>query len=252
MRRNEYSMAKGYQPASGRHTVTGTLAKNIIREIFWVGISDRGNVIVDAPLESCEVAYYRVKVKTPTDYFSAWNYNVFIGKTTNGSILNHDECIEIMALPVVSFTKDGNTYGERDGISKEKSPRELDNFISSDEYIHRATNDMDGAIKEELERLKTVVHDKKIGLERNIETLRSEVNTLTGGLGRVNSIAEKIQAEKRKTLAQKKLKKREQDLFLDGMRLDVELDEQMKRLTDEMKLTADIKRQFVITIRGRT
>jgi hypothetical protein len=251
MRRNEYSMTKGYQPASGRHTLTGTLARNIFNEMFWVGISDTGSVVVDAELESCEVAFYRVKVKSKNDFFNAWSYNVFVGKTRDGRVLSHDECAEIMDLPVVSFTKNGETYGERDGISKEKHSHELDRLITPDEYTKRALPETSEAVREEIERLKVITQDRKIGLERNIEAMRAEVNALMGGLGRTNSLAEKVQAEKRKSAAQKELKKREQQLFLDGMRLDVELDGQMKKLAEDAELTAEVKRQFVIRVEGK-
>ena len=249
-RRYEYSMTKGYQPASGRHTIAGSLARNIYGEIFWIGIPDRGSVIVDAPLESCEIAYYRVKVKTPMDYFNAWYYNVFVGKTTSGHILSHDECVEIMALPVASFIKDSTFYGERDGFSNPKSAHEMDRLILPDEYTRRALGEMDGVVKEEIERLKILTQDKKIGLEQNIETLRSEVAALVNSTQKANSIAEKVQAEKKKTAATRELKQREQQLFMDGMRLDVEMEEQIQRLADEQKLEAEVKRQFVIRVEG--
>ena len=251
MRRNEYSMDLKYQPASGRHTITGALAKNILQETFWVGIPDRGSIIVDAPLESCTIGYYRVKVKSQADYFSAWYYDVFIGKAAGGRVLTHDECAKIMALPVASFAKEGETYGERDGITREKTPHELDGLISPDEYIRRTVTESDSAVKEEIERLRMLTQKRKISLEHDIETLRGEVKSMENSLGRASSIAEKVQAEKRKSAAKKELKQREQQLFLDGMRLDLELEEQIKGLADGAKMTAEVKRQFVINVEGK-
>lgn len=62
MRRIEYSMNPSYQPRSGRHTIAGTLARNILGEMFWTGIPDRGTVIIDGSIEQCTIGYYQVEV----------------------------------------------------------------------------------------------------------------------------------------------------------------------------------------------
>ena len=50
--------------------------------------------------------------------------------------------------------------------------------------------------------------------------------------------------------AQRKLKQRKQQLFIDGMRLDVESEEAVKQLTGQANLTAEVKRQFAIQFTG--
>ena len=253
LRRGEYSMQKGYQPASGRHTLTGSLARNMLYEIFWKGLPDSGNVVVDSPtskIEPCEIAYYRIKVKSPSDYFNVWYYNVFVGKTRDGRTLTQDECVEIMEMPVSNFTADTYIYGGRDGLSNPKRSHPFDSMIDPSEYTARTIEIMDGAIKEEIDQLTRLTKYRKIALERNIIALRNEVTTLNNTTTKAANIAEKIQAEKRKTATQKELKQKEQQLFLDGMRLDVELEGQIKKLADDMKLTAKIKREFVISVRS--
>lgn len=257
MRRREYSMQKGYQPASGRLTLTSSIARSIISELFWIGFPDSGSITVDAAgtgqnhIEQCEIGYYRIIVKHKENFWDTLGYDVFVGKTTGGNMLTHDECADIMALPVASFDSSHDIFGERNGISKRKRSHEFDRLIDTDLYIKRALSEMDGAVQEEIKRLKTTTQDRKIALERKIETLRNEVKALINTTDRANSIAEKIQAEKRKTVAQKELKQREQQLFLDGMRLDVELEEQITKLTDDMKFTAVVERQFVTKVEGK-
>jgi hypothetical protein len=46
------------------------------------------------------------------------------------------------------------------------------------------------------------------------------------------------------------LKKREQSLFMDSMRIDVDLEERIKAITEQANLTAVVERQFVIKIIG--
>jgi len=245
-----YGLAQNFKPASGRITLSSVIGRGVIKEIEC---ADRGTVTVDANIEPCSIALYCVEVRSnnrDVEYDGA-EFVTLAGKTDSDRVLSDEDCRYIMGLPVLSFTEDGNKNARwlRESTGRGFSV-DLDKLVSPDEYTRRAIADMDGAIREEIERLKVLTQDKKVGLERDIETLRGEVKTLTSGTGRANSIAEKVQAEKRKTAAQRELKQREQQLFLDGMRLDVELEEQIKRLTDEAKLTAVVKRQFIIRVSG--
>jgi hypothetical protein len=58
----------------------------------------------------------------------------------------------------------------------------------------------------------------------------------------------RIAAEKKKSSASRELKQREQSLFLDGMRIDVALEEQIKAIKEQANLTATVERQFVIAV----
>ena len=252
MRRNEYSMDMRYQPASGRHTITGTLAKNIFGEMFWVGIPDSGNITLEsgAIAENCTIGYYRVRVRPKQSHWGGWYYNVFVGKTASGTILSHEECEQIMALPVVSFTKDGETYGERDGISKPKHRHELDSHISPEEFIRRTVTETESAEKEELERIRAMTADLKAGLERKLDALRSQMRICEQAQEKARTTLEKLEAKKAVAALQKELKQGEQSLFMDSLRLDTECERQIKELLDKAQLSADISRQFVINVRG--
>lgn len=151
---------------------------------------------------------------------------MFIGKTASGRILSHDECADIMESPVVSFSKEGDTYGKRDGATKEKPPHELDKLIVPDKYIRRTLEESDATVKESIEVAKARVSSQKIALIRTVESLRGEVKSLETGMTRYANIAETVKAEKCKTMAMKELRQREQSLFLDEMRLDMELEEE--------------------------
>lgn len=218
--RREYSIDDKDIAKSGRHTVAGTLARNIISEIFWRGIPDSGTVTVDELPAPCQIGYYQVKVKA--GFFSGMSYFVFAGKTKSGRVLSDSECREIMNLPAQRFSAHGEIYGERDGISKTKPPGELDALIDPTDYIRRAAADTDDARREEIETVKSQVYRKKQALSRDIEVLKGELRQIDNALSRTASVAERVDAEKRKSTASRDLKSREQSLFMDGMRLDVE------------------------------
>ncbi|GHV31938.1 hypothetical protein FACS18949_01510 [Clostridia bacterium] len=253
--RREYSIDDKSVPKSGRHTVTGTLARNIIGEIYWRGIPDSGLVAVNGD-KACKIGYYRVKIKPKDAYFgdpsragSAY-YSVFVGKTPDGQTLTDAECREIMDLPVASFSANGDTYGERDGISKTKRPDELDELLDVEALLRRAAADTDDARKEEIEAVRNRAYHQKQGLNRDIEVLKGELRQIENAISRTSDIAEQVSAEKKKAAANRELKTREQSLFLESCRVDADAEQTISNLTEQANLTAEVKRYFAIQITG--
>lgn len=248
MRRNEYSMAKDYQPRSGRHTITGALAKNILNELFWVGFPDKGTVTVDHLPECCVIGYYRIKVAPKSAVWGGRFYNVFTGKTASGRILSDEECRSIMELPVLHFTKDGDTYGQRDGVSKTKRPDPLDGQIAADEFIQKTLTETDEAQREEIARIKIHTANQKANLERQLDSLRIGIRQTEKAVESPVTRIEKIRLQKELSAQQKELKTREQNLFFDGLRLEQTLEEQIKALLGGAELTATVTREFAIKV----
>lgn len=250
MRRNEYSMAKGYQPRSGRHTLTGSLAQNIFNEIFWVGIPDRGTIYVEKGIEPCTIGYYQVKVKPKGEYWGGTYYYTLIGKTSDGRILTDEECQKIMKLPVLNFTHYGETYGERDGLTKIKPEEDLDSLIDTKEFIERTSVEMDDAQKEEILKMQNHTLDLKAGLERTVSDLRTRLQQTEQTMESSVTRFEKISLQKKLSALHKEFKTREQNLFFDNLRLEQELEEQINRLLGNAELAATVKREFIIDIRS--
>ena len=153
-----------------------------------------------------------------------------------------------MELPVLRFTKDGETYGERDGLSKTKHAEELDNLVDTEEFIQQTSIEMDGAQKEEIARLQSHTLDLKAGLERELDGLRIQLQQTEKALEKPATRIEKIRLQKEVSALRKELKTREQNLFFDGLRLEQELEEQVKHLLGDAVLTATFKREFIIRI----
>lgn len=252
MGRNEYSMSKGYQPRSGRHTVAGSLARAIIHEICWTGIQDRGEIVVDAAPqilnEPCSIGFYQVRVKPKGNYWGGYLFYPFAGKTRSGRILSDEECRRIMALPVQSFSTHGEVYGEGNRHLRTKQPAALDALIEPDLFIQRTLTETGATEKEELDRLKAQTADAKLALERGLEGLRSQVRAeehrLNGELSRV----EKLESQKKLAALRKELKQSEQNLFMNGLKLDMLLEENIKQFIENAQLTVEINRQFVVQV----
>ena len=250
LRRNEYSMSKDYQPRSGRHTVTGSLARGILGELFWRGIPDRGDIVVDAGIEPCALALYLVTVKPTGAYWGGYSFYVFAGKTRSGHILSDEECRAIMELPVLSHTAHGESFGKSNSHLRKKGTDDLDRLVSAQMYIDRVLTESNSAEKEEIERLKARTADSKSALERGLTTLRSQVKTAESDMYKGLSGMEKLKLQKQCSTLTQKVKQAEQNLFMQRLQLDRELDDQIQELMNNAQLTADIERQFVVQIRS--
>jgi len=247
--RREYSIDDKTLPKSGRHTLCGTLAKNIFNEIYWHGISDSGTVIVTDLNEPCRIGYYRIKVKPNDVYWGGVYYDIFVGETANGESMTDADCRRILELPVIEFTVNGEKYGKRDG-NKPKPHDKLDDMVNTDEFINRAVSDTDEARREEIRHIQDRAYHRKQSLNRSITVLKNQLLQIENTLSRAGGISERINAEKKKATVSRELKQREQSLFMDGMRIDVEAEEAVKRLTEQANLKVEVTRQFVIKVEG--
>ena len=151
-----------------------------------------------------------------------------------------------MHLPVLDFTAESEIYGERDGISKPKRENELDGLVEVDEYIQRAVADTDDARREEITAIQNRAYHQKQTLNRDIAVLKNQLLQIDNTLSRSDDISAKMNAEKKRASASRELKQREQSLFMDGMRLDVEAKEAIKRLTEQANMTVEVKRYFAV------
>lgn len=250
LRRTEYSMAKDYQPRSGRHTVTGSLARGIIHEMFWAGIPERGEIVVDAAIEPCELALYEVRVRPRGNFWGGYSFYPLVGETGSGRALSHDECAALMALPVLAASARGEPVGSRNRHLRPAMEHRLDRLISGEEFIRKVLAETDSAEKEAVNALKSRTTERKIALKRGLDALRFQVKTAKSALEKELSRMERMSLQRRCSKLTMELRQAEQNLFMRRSILDKELDEQVQEVMDSAQLTAKIERLFVIQVIG--
>jgi len=59
-----------------------------------------------------------------------------------------------------------------------------------------------------------------------------------------------VDAEKRKATSSRELKRREQLMFLDGLRIDANIEKAVQEITDNVNLTVNVTRLFTIEMTG--
>ena len=193
--RNEYSMDPDYHHRSGRHTLTGILARNLLNEIAWRGVPESGFLIVNAPVESCRIGLYRLEKGNPRYRFA--------GKTASGRVLEDGECRALMSLPVVQWSAKDERIGECNRHLNPPQPDELD-FLLNTEIPD----------PEEAAKRKEAFALRHRELEIQLETLKREEAASAEALERANSRMEKLRLQKSHAAAIRACKDAEQRLFL--------------------------------------
>lgn len=249
MGRNTYSMDPAYRPRSGRHTLTGALARNVLNEIFWVGVPDRGTVRVEGSAEPATIAFYEIRVKRKGDFTGGVRYDVLAGRTAAGRVMDDGECRRLMSLPVIDCVITGETHGGRDGLYT-PSPHELDALVTPDEFIRRAMADSRSVGQEEIARLQSRAADEKRALDRRLDGLRVQCKAAEQAQEKAENRLEKLRAQKTAAALSRELKQGEQGLFLEKLRLEQECDEAVERWQNPADWSAEVKRMFVVKVEG--
>jgi len=240
MRRNEYSMAPDYQPRSGRHTITGALAKNILREIFWKGVPSRGTIIIDGDNPECNIGYYEIGVVPKGEFWNGRNFYVFAGRRADGQAMTNEECRAAMELPVASYSEAGAWAGAD----------ELDALVDPEPFIKQMLEETDGFLQEEIAGIKARAADRKAQAGRKLDSLRQQIKQPEAALGNVADRMEKLERQKRLHTLQRELKQAEQNEFFDKLRIEQEMERQVQELIDNAELSAKVERLFVVRVYG--
>lgn len=123
-------------------------------------------------------------------------------------------------------------------------------MVSTEAIIRRALTETDESRREEVSHIQDRAHYQKQALNREITALKSQMLQIEKGLAQSKVISDQIDAEKKKVTSGLELRKREQTLFLEEVKLDAEAEKAVEALAQEANLTAQVKRQFAIKITG--
>ena len=108
-----------------------------------------------------------------------------------------------------------------------------------------------GSRAEEVEKMKLRAKAGKAVLEHEISDLETQVQKAELELETVSGDRlKKLALEKQANKLRQELMKRQENQFFDAMRLDMELEEQIKAFTEKEKLTAKVTREFVVRVEG--
>lgn len=249
----QYGMASDFSPRYGRITLTSILGRNILDEVHCESI---GTLTVDADIEPCEIGFYAVYI-SPKGQSDDKPYYSFLGQTTSGKTLSDRECRRIMELPVHSYTEEKTgeyvrkNYNSRIFTSQtELNPRQIDTLLPTDDFIQRRLQEKDSAQAGQIGVMKHKTAIAKTRLEREADALAGQIKAAEQSLADAPDRISRIQADKKLKVLQAELRRKQDDLFMDRMRLDLQLEQDIEAFIAGQQLTARVQRHYLIEVRG--
>lgn len=239
-----YSMAKDFKPKSGQITLSSIIKKGILHELEC---ANQGKIIIDNSkykIEGCQIGLYTVTI---TDGKNEKEYSVLCGITEGGNVLNDTECRKILDLTVIQYSE--NEHKSPHWLKNNTTAHKLDEFVPKDNLLANYIKKISPAKTEEIDHMKQVIANKKAQINREINKLDSKIRETTAELETIiNDRLKRLSLQKKVNQLRQEYMKREENQFFDAMRLDLELEEQIKAFMGNEKIDISIVRDFVITI----
>ena len=241
-----YGMAKDYKPHHGRITLTSIIGRGIIHELEC---SEYGILKVKRETyEPCEIGLYSINLSSAANKTSA-DIPVLIGKTQSGKLLTEEQCKDILKLSVTSYGEEGHKNPH--WLKSSRKPHELDRYVSVDDLIARQSEKLSQSQAEEIDQMKLKSKAKKTALTRDLDALNRQIKAIEAERETITNDRLKLLALDKKTnLLRQEYMKKQESQFFNAMKLDLELEEQIKKFTEKEKLTAKVTREFVLKVEG--
>ena len=241
----QYGMGGGFKPRAGQITFSSIIGQGILHE---TECANAGTLTVEGDIESCQIGLYSI---TLTGGGTRREIPVLCGVIDSGRVLSEDECKAILALPMRDCTEDGSRSPH--WLKGRGAPHELDKLVPVGALLEREAEKLSPAQAEEMERMKLRCNGQKAALARKLDGLEVQVRSLEAERESVTGDRlRRLSLEKEATRLRRELMKGRENQFFDAMRLDLELEEQIKKFVEQEKLTAKVTREFVVEVRGGT
>ena len=217
-----YGMAKDFKPKAGQITLSSIIGRGILHELEC---ANEGVLTIPTVQAPCQIALYTVTLVSGS---SRTEHAVLCGLTDSGKALDDAACRSIFDLPVESSTEDERRSPH--WLKGTSRPHPLDRLVPSDKMMAEQLERLSPAQAEEMERMKQQVSADKAALSRELNTLDSQVQQAQAELEDVTGDRlKRLAAQKKINQLRQEYMKHQESQFFDAMRLDMELEEKMKR-----------------------
>ena len=220
-----YGMLKDFKPASNRITLTSILMKGILEEIKC---SENGKIKINGNIPSCEISMYNVELWKNKTFLRT--YDILFGLYENGNILSQDECEKILAQPVESCEETGQKTAywlKLMSSSNVKLPNIIEETIKKD-YL----KEQEKSFNANIDIIKMKASRQKSILEQNINIAKAEVKKIKDKLSCASDRLEELKIQKQLNCQEKDLRKKEESLFLEQMRIEAAAEEEIEKLSN--------------------
>ena len=211
----------------------------------------KGEIVVDEEIEPCTISFYNAELSSKNGFQRS--YNLLSGKTKSGQILDDEQCRQILTMPVKSYHESGEemTYLFNSG-SNSYFVNEIEDphlrMQLKEKYINEAKTYLNEDIT--LINLKTAFQKAKLGKE--LTDLKNKISPLKERLNNgISDPMEELKAKKQLAQTENEIKKQEERLFLEQMRIESEAEKKIEELKDTDNLKVKMYRLFHVQVWGK-
>lgn len=233
-------MAKDFKPASGRITLTSILAKGIFSEIEC---ATEGEINLETNIEPCQISMYNVELRRKGKFLKS--YDVLTGKTEDDKILTQEECVKILSQPIKSVeNKDRErSYWLANSSFSDRLPLALEDELKNN-YIKQQEN----SFNTDIDIIKMRSSRQKAVLEQTLESLRQETSKIKESIGTAKDRLEELKIQKQINEKEKQLRKKEEGLFFEQMRIEAIAEEQIEQLCATDNIEVKLSKVFKVVV----
>ncbi len=240
----QYGMAADFKPRYGRITLTSIIGRGIIHELEC---PDSGVLTVQSDTAPYTIGLYHITLFSGKR--SVAEHSILVGKNESGEILTAEQCLALLSKPVLQFSQ--SEHAAPHWLKSGSTAHALDRFVPVEELIATQMQRFSPIYQEELARLKLHTAAKKVGLAKEIDILENRLQKLEAERESITNDRLRLLAmDKQINQLRREYKSKQESQFFDAMRLDLELEEQVKAFSEKEKLTAKVVREFVVQVTG--
>lgn len=243
----QYGLSRDFKPHYARITYTSPISRGVLSEIKWL-CPKSGEIYVNKEIEACEIGFYEVRIVSKDGYLET-KY-VLAGQTQSGTILNEQECKDLLDLPIVEYKElENENYSSMEnsfaGVGL------LDFKISKDQLLDDYLKRKKGSFGYEIEKIKILAGRKKSNLEVSLNELKTEIKDLKKQIENgISDRFEELKITKKIKVLENELKKKSEKLFFANAQIDVETEEAIEELTKTSRFKVNLDRCFKVRIFG--
>lgn len=241
-----YGMAKDFKPRSGRITFSSIIGQGILHELECADTGCCRVTGLDPAMENAEVGLYTVEIHSPARGIVK-EVPILVGQTADGEPLTEAECQCLLAQTVETVAE--NEHKTPHWLKRTGRPHPLDRLVRADALLAGQVKLLSPCYAEEAERLtlettrqKTALAKKADVLDTKIKELETIRSTITGDRLKLLQLDKQINQLRREYMSS------QENQFFESMQLDLELEEKIKALAENEKLTAKAVREFIIRL----
>ena len=128
----------------------------------------------------------------------------------------------------------------------------LDHLVPIDALIAEETKKLSPIQEEEISLLKQQAATRKMALAKEAEQLSSQLKAMEASREQVtNDRLKLLSLDKQITQLRRAYMAKQESQFFDAMKIDLELEEKVKALTEKEKISARIVREFLLNVKCR-